>query len=226
VKIVAKFSAGGAENTEQKVFRAGKGVLPMSLHKTVRFGANMRWHMRVAVFSLILLSKCGPLAIALCQVTSVSSTMPETSEKTKAALAKSLHSELVSAINKGQNLDDRLPNKTLRSYPADLTTKRVATRGPGGGTAVLRYKEAIARTEDVMRDSGLRVNVAIQALPSKCNIKYRPVIGGAELDAGQTDLSTDVDPRWYIFSCDCMAHPIEQRVDCTQDKKIIFRCRK
>jgi hypothetical protein len=89
---------------------------------------------------------------------------------------------------------------------------------------VLSYQGAIARTEDVMKESGLRVKVAIQASPGKCNIKYRPVIGGAELDAGQTNVSADVDPRWYIFSCDCKAPPIEERVDCTQDKKIVFHC--
>lgn len=182
--------------------------------------------MRVAVPGLTLLSACGFLGIALCQNTLLSSKTLENSEKRRLAMVESLHSELVSSLNQGQNPDNRLPDPLVQSYPTDLTTKIKPVKGEHGGgiKSVLSYKEAIARTEDVMKESGLRVKVAVQASPGKCNIRYRPVIGGAELDAGQTDLSADVDPRWYVFSCDCKAPPIEQRVDCTQDKKIVFRC--
>jgi hypothetical protein len=138
-----------------------------------------------------------------------------------------LHSDLVSALSKGEiqeTLDHRLPSKAFQSYPKDLTTKEESTRGGIKSFSPLSNKEAIARTEDVMKDLGLRVKVDIQASPGKCNIKYRPVIGGDELDAGQTNISTEFDPKWYVFSCDCKAPPIEQRVDCTQDRKIVFSC--
>ena len=140
--------------------------------------------------------------------------------------AQSLHRELVSAISQGQSLDNDLPDGILHSYPKALTTKAVRLTSTEGHVVhlALSYNEAIARTEDVMKNAGLRVKVAIQASGGKCNIKYRPVIGGAELDAGQTDLSADVDPRWYIFSCDCKAPPIEKRVDCSQNATIVFPC--
>jgi hypothetical protein len=188
--------------------------------------------MRVAPFGLVLLLTYGFFGIAVSQDASVSSNTSANSEKTKwardhLAEAQSLHSALVSALSNGQRPTDRLPNEILQSYSPVLTSHSGATMGRGGvgRDVVISYQKAIVRTEDVMRDSGLRVKVAIQASPGKCNIKYRPVIGGAELDAGQTDLSADVDPRWYVFSCDCKAPPIEQRVDCTQDKKIAFACK-
>ena len=182
--------------------------------------------MKVGCLSLALLCGCGFVGFASCQEGPISPATTGKLDKAKVAQAVSLHSDLVTALSKGQTLESKLPEETIRSYSADLTTKKVETRGPEGTrTSTLNYKEAIARTEDVMRDGGLRVKVAIESSPAKCNIKYRPVIGGAELDAGQTNLATDMDPRWYIFSCDCIAPPIEQRVDCTQDRKIVFQCK-
>lgn len=183
--------------------------------------------MKIALLCIAALSCCCYMRkMAFCQERSTSSNAIVKLDKAKLTQAASLHSELVAAVTGGQMLESKLPTQTVNSYPAALTTKKIKTRGPEGTrTAPLNYKEAIARTEELMKDAGLRVTIAIESLPGKCNIKYRPVIGGAELDAGQTDLTTDLDPRWYIFSCDCATPPMEQRVDCTQDRKLRFRCK-
>jgi hypothetical protein len=125
-------------------------------------------------------------------------------------------------LGNGQSPNGKLSMRIQSSYSSDLTTWREAVGK--NGPPVLTYREAIVRTEDVMGESGLKVKVTIHASPRSCSVKYKPVFGGAELDAGQTDLSTELAPRWYVFSCDCKKPPIEQRVDCTQDKTIQFQC--
>ena len=176
--------------------------------------------MRGVLSSLLLFLLCGLLVIFLRPGIS-------TAAATKTALAQSLHDEAVSAIRKGKDPDEVLSPQILKSYPQSLTEKTKTKKGEieTHGASVLSYRDAIALTEDVMKDSGLKVKITIQATPGKCNVKYKPVIGdGAELDAGQTDVSADLPPRWYVFSCDCTTPPTERRVDCTSDEKITFHC--
>jgi hypothetical protein len=90
----------------------------------------------------------------------------------------------------------------------------------------LSYKQAIARTEERVKDLGYRVHVSIRASPGSCNVKYHPVIGGAEMDAGATDVTAMLDARWYVFFCDCISPPLSQKVDCTDDTTISFGCQK
>jgi hypothetical protein len=146
----------------------------------------------------------------------------QTASASDVAQARSLHEQLVIDLSGGQSPNSKLSMKIQSSYPSDLTTWREANGK--NGIPVLTYREAIVRTEDVMKQAGLKVKVMIHASPHSCSVKYKPVFGGAELDAGQTDLSTELEPRWYIFSCDCAKPPIEQRVDCTNNKTIQFQC--
>jgi hypothetical protein len=145
------------------------------------------------------------------------------SDVSEVAQAQSLHEQLVMDVINGESPKSKLSMKIRSSYSSDLTRWDGAV-GKNPDAMVLTYREAIVRTEDVMMKSGLKVKVTIHASPHGCSVKYKPVFGGAELDAGQTDLSTELDPRWYVFRCDCKKPPIEERVDCTQDKAIQFQC--
>ncbi len=53
-----------------------------------------------------------------------------------------------------------------------------------------------------MAEWGNRITVTIVATPGGCGVKYKPVIGGPELDAGATKIVKRMEPRWYSFSCD------------------------
>lgn len=148
-------------------------------------------------------------------------------ERINRATVLKMHQNLVSSVANGTNPDDRLSQTLAKDYPDKLTTKTVHTESVEsyGRKVPLSYMEAIARTEELLKESGLRVTVEIQASPRSCNIRYQPVIGGPVLDAGTTNLSRKLDPKWYVFSCDCKTPPLQERVDCTEDQKISFSCR-
>jgi hypothetical protein len=184
--------------------------------------------MRTAILISALLMSLNPRSTMAQRPNSAATEAAKETEKEQSerklllSAAQALHTEAVSAVSSGRPLDAQLPRKIVNRYPSALTSVPIVSND--NHSAVLTYDEAIQKTEDVMKQLGVLVNVSIQASPGRCSIKYRPVIGGAELDAGETDLSTKLDARWYIFSCNCKVPPIEQRVDCTEDKKVVFSC--
>lgn len=107
-------------------------------------------------------------------------------ERINRATVLKMHQNLVSSVANGTNPDDRLSQTLAKDYPDKLTTKTVHTESVEsyGRKVPLSYMEAIARTEELLKESGLRVTVEIQASPRSCNIRYQPVIGGPVLKVG------------------------------------------
>jgi len=167
--------------------------------------------MRIAILAVVLLCACGALLLAQRPASTLAAN--------KVTQLKSFHTQAVLAVSSGKSADEKLSFEALKSY-----SKAVAATSGGHVAADMTYREAIAQTEDVMKDSGLRSKVLIVASPGKCNVKYRPVVGGDDLDAGLTDLATSLAPKWYVFTCDCTRPPTEKKVDCTEDKKVTFSC--
>jgi hypothetical protein len=146
-------------------------------------------------------------------------------EELRQALA--LHKAIVASVSESDDaLDAKLPGELLERYPEKMTTKMITAKGASNGEhrRALTKSEAIKRTETILEESGLVTNVAIVASPGKCNVEYRPVVGGSRLSAGATDLTTTLAPKWYVFSCDCANPPLQQRVDCTVNRTVAFSC--
>jgi hypothetical protein len=135
------------------------------------------------------------------------------------------HHAAVGDVTKGKSLDSEMSPETLRRFRSSLPADGYAAAEKGlGPEENVTYRRAIKWSEDAMVQFGTRVTVTVLAAPGGCSVKYKPVIGGAVLDAGTTKTVTRMDPRWYDISCDCQTPPLVQRVDCTDDKTVAFSC--
>jgi hypothetical protein len=148
------------------------------------------------------------------------------SNRNSAVTALSIHEKAVQEVNSGKSLDSPVSFEEQGRFPKDWTSTGLPANNPDNLRPRIRltYREAIGLTEDVLATSGTKVTVKISAAPGHCNVKYQPIIGGLVLDAGLTDTSKMLVPRWYVFSCDCATPPIRQLVDSTNDSTVSFNC--
>jgi hypothetical protein len=145
------------------------------------------------------------------------------------AMVLAIHESAVHEVADGKPLDSVVPTETRKRFSesaASMAKQGYAT-GLNAGLeehVSLTYRQVIQWSEDRMSELGNHVTVTIVASPGGCAVKYKPVIGGPELDAGATKIVKSLEPRWYLFSCDCKTPVLTQRVDCTQDTTVSFSC--
>lgn len=138
------------------------------------------------------------------------------------AAALVIHTAAVRDVEDGKSLDSPLPHDKPPQVSVLFGAQGLDKTGTLGKNAT--YRDAIQWSEDTMTKYGIQVTVTVTAAPSGCNVKYKPVIGGLELDAGATKTVKQLAPRWYEFTCDCQSPPLMQRVDCTNDTVVAFSC--
>lgn len=176
---------------------------------------------RLTIFALRLLAV--PFTTAQ-ETLSNQSEHRDKSELRKTVLA--LHGAAVREVTKGSSLDSDVPPETLKRFSASVALMDKWDHRPGsnGGQGEATYRQLIKWSEDGMAELGNHVTVTIVAAPTGCSVRYQPVIGGPELDAGATKIIKSLEPRWYSFSCDCQTPALTQRVDCTEDTTVSFTC--
>ncbi len=174
----------------------------------------------VRTLSFALLLSLVPLTIA---DEAQSTPAPNDNVSKLRAEALDLHSSSVEGVISGKSLDSILPIDTqlkITHLPLAATDTGAIRLPPKDIT----YRQAIRWSEYKMAELGNRVTVTIVAAPGGCGVKYKPVVGGQELDAGATKAIKTMDARWYYFSCDCQTPALIQRVDCTTDTVVSFTC--
>ena len=176
---------------------------------------------RLAVFALMLVAT--PITVA--QEPPLS--QPHQGDKTQVrATVLALHKVAVHDVIDGKSLDSFLPAETKKRFSGSLTLmwNESNEHVKNGGEAVVTYRQVIQWSEAKLAESENKITVTIVADPGGCLVKYKPVIGGPELDAGATRIVKHIEPRWYSFSCDCKTPALIQRVDCTTDTTVSFSC--
>lgn len=176
---------------------------------------------RVAALALMLVA----VPITVAQESPLS--QPYQGDKTEVrATVLALHKVAVHDVIDGKSLDSFLPAETKKRFSSSLAlmSDESNTQVKSGGDATVTYRQVIKWSEAELAESGNRITVTIVANPGGCLVKYKPVIGGPELDAGATKIVKHMEPRWYSFSCDCKTPALIQRVDCTTDTTVSFSC--
>jgi hypothetical protein len=137
------------------------------------------------------------------------------------AAMRDIHAAAVREVTNGRSLDSQISadqQKEFRKYQV------LVTPTASQNSKTLTYRDEIRLTEQYLASTIGQVKVSISAAPGTCNVRYKPLVGGLELDAGATNIVKSIDPRWYVFSCDCTSPPILQRVDCTNESTVSFSC--
>jgi hypothetical protein len=179
---------------------------------------------RLSMFVLLL------LVVPFATAQETLSTQVKRQDKSEdRAMVLAIHESAVHEVADGKPLDSVVPTETRTRFSESVAS--MAKQGYGNGMSAsleehkgITYRQVIQWSEDRMWELGNHVTVTIVAAPGGCAVKYRPVIGGPELDAGATKIVKSLEPRWYSFSCDCKTPVLTQRVDCTQDTTVSFSC--
>jgi hypothetical protein len=139
------------------------------------------------------------------------------------AKVREFYSAAVQHGTSDEKLDEVIPNSVLKgAWSAKSGSTSMPLAGQG---AHITYRQAIKAMDGYLVETLGQVDVTFKAHPSSCLVKYTAVAGGGPVfDAGTTTAMPHVDPKWYVFTCDCTSPPQKQVIDATSSTTFSFLC--
>jgi hypothetical protein len=129
---------------------------------------------------------------------------------------RQLHAQAVHELENGTSKDAIAP--PLVQHQVEQITG-FHSKGPG-----ISWSDVLRLTEFGLQKNDRKVTIVVKSQPNSCSVHYTPVIGGDILDGGLTPATISVDPKYYSISCSCGVETLNQRIDGTLDREVLFPC--